>query len=136
MAMSPTEVFQALVASVAAGRWHAAAGLYADDAVVHHPMGEVPALQGVEALRVHFKTAGQRIRGVLAFEPAAAIVHRTDDPEVIVAEFEYRGRHLVSGKPFTVPCVFVLRVRDGKIVHSRDYMHHEAFVAAATQSQH
>jgi len=49
------------------------------------------------------------------------IVHETGDPEVIVAEFAYHGR--VGGSaPFKVPAVFVLRVRNGQIVDSRDYI--------------
>lgn len=33
--------------------------------------------------------------------------------------------------PFAVPCVFVLRVRDGQNVESRDYVDHFAFAKAS-----
>ncbi len=46
-------------------------------------------------------------------------------PLVIVAEFAYRGDG--DRGPFAVPCVFVLRVRDGQIVASRDYTDHLGF---------
>lgn len=44
-----------------------------------------------------------------------------------VAEFAYAGTHPVSGEEFAVPCVFVMRVRDGEIVDSRDYVDHLCF---------
>ncbi|QIZ34633.1 hypothetical protein [Saccharopolyspora sp. ASAGF58] len=34
-------------------------------------------------------------------------------------------------REFAVPCVFVLRVRDGQIVESRDYVDHFAFAEAS-----
>jgi len=56
--------------------------------------------------------------------PANITIHETADPEVIVAEFEYRGTNLDTGEPFVQPAIFVLRVRDGQIVESRDYFDH------------
>jgi len=47
-----------------------------------------------------------------------------------VAEFEYHGAAAESGEPTAVPCVFVLRVRDGEIVESRDYIDHVASARA------
>ncbi|WP_223839922.1 nuclear transport factor 2-like protein [Saccharopolyspora pogona] len=37
-------------------------------------------------------------------------------------------------REFAVPCVFVLRVRDGQIVESRDYVDHFAFAGPAARS--
>lgn len=51
-------------------------------------------------------------------------MHETADPEVIVAEFAYAVTHLATGKRFSYPCTFVVRVRDGEIVESRDYIDH------------
>jgi len=47
-------------------------------------------------------------------------VHETADPEVVVAEFDYRGE-TGAGHPVLRRNVFVWRVRDGRIVHARDY---------------
>jgi ketosteroid isomerase-like protein len=52
------------------------------------------------------------------------VVHETTDPEVIVAEFDYDGRITTTGRTFTIRNIFVLRVRDGLIVESRDYANH------------
>ena len=56
--------------------------------------------------------------------PANITIHETTDPEVIVAEFEYQGINTDTGEPFAVPAIFVLRVRNGEIVDSRDYVDH------------
>ncbi|MGH3659519.1 MAG: nuclear transport factor 2 family protein, partial [Micromonosporaceae bacterium] len=48
-------------------------------------------------------------------------VHETADPEVIVGEFAYEVTQ-ADGTVNLVPCVFVMRVRDGEIVESRDYI--------------
>jgi len=56
------------------------------------------------------------------------VVHRTADPEVVVAEFSYAGT--ADRGDFAVPCVFVVRVRDGRIVESRDYGDHIGFARA------
>lgn len=56
-------------------------------------------------------------------------VHRTVNPEVVVAEFTYGGT--APAGPLAVACVFVLHVRDGKIVESRDYIDHVAFARGA-----
>ena len=47
-----------------------------------------------------------------------------------MAEFTYECRVSGSGSAFRVANVFVLRVRDGRIVASRDYADHLAFAGA------
>jgi uncharacterized protein len=123
MAPTPREVFLQLVWGVSEGRWDELPELYADQTFVEHPFsptGDQP-LRTRDELREHF-SAGKRLPP-LRQEPANITVHETADPEVIVAEFEYRGT-VESGESFRVPCVFVLRVRDGKIIASRDYIDH------------
>ncbi len=53
-------------------------------------------------------------------------LHETTDPEVIVAEFEYQGTSPDTGAPYALPAIFVMRVRNGEIVSSRDYHDHLA----------
>jgi ketosteroid isomerase-like protein len=48
-------------------------------------------------------------------------VHETKDPEVIVVEYELTGTALATGRRGTGRFVGVLRVRDGKIAHWREY---------------
>jgi ketosteroid isomerase-like protein len=61
------------------------------------------------------------------------VVHDTGDPEVIIAEFDYHGQVTPMGPLFEVANVQVLRVRDGRIVASRDYHDHLAIAAALGQ---
>jgi uncharacterized protein len=119
---SPEEVFRRLVAGVAAQRGEELAELYAPHAVVEHPLDPVgaPALRGREALRDHFR-ADDEAPGVPRLRPADIVVHHTTDPEVIVAEFTYEVLDGDDNVQQRLPCIFVLRVRDGLIITSRDY---------------
>jgi ketosteroid isomerase-like protein len=117
---SPREVFLALVNGVAEGRWDELPGLYAEQTDVVHPFDPLrgPALRTRDALREHFRSRGDSAPQRRA---AGIVIHETTDPEVIVAEFEYRG---TAGEQLALPGIFVLRVRDGEIVSSRDYFDH------------
>jgi uncharacterized protein len=124
---SPREVFLALVHGVADGRWEELPDLYAEQTDVSHPFDPLraPALRSRDEIRRHF---GLRDRSNAADgaqrrrrQVGNVVVHDTADPEVIVAEFEYQGTDPESGEAYALPAIFVLRVRDGEIVSSRDY---------------
>ena len=107
------------------------AELYGAVTDVRHPfdpVGDVPMRTRGE-LREHF--ARVRLDGVERFEPVDACIHVTADPEVVVFEFAYAIS--AHGTDFTVPCIFVIRVRDGQIVESRDYAHHLAMARGLGQ---
>jgi ketosteroid isomerase-like protein len=82
-----------------------------------------PPLLTRDELREHFLGSAGAL-GDVRFSPGAVTVHETADPEVIVGEFEYRGVVPATGQPFAIPNVFVIRVRDGQIIESRDYADH------------
>ncbi|MGF7234371.1 MAG: nuclear transport factor 2 family protein [Frankia sp.] len=134
--LDPGDVVRAVVAGVSrlvAGdlapddrerQLDALAGLYAERTDVRHPLaplGDHPMRTRAE-LREHFAGASGQMAGVQWFEPTNVVVHRTADPELIIFEFAYAGT--VDGTRFSVPCIFVVRVRDGLIVESRDYADH------------
>jgi ketosteroid isomerase-like protein len=127
-ARTPREVFLALVNGVAEGRTEELADLYAEPTDVVHPFDPLraPALTTRDELREHFRPRDDRPR--LPRRAANITIHQTTDPEVIVAEFEYLGADPHTGEPYALPGIFVLRVRDGEIVSSRDYFDH--FTAA------
>ena len=127
---SPRDVFLALVHGVADGRWADLPDLYAERTDVTHPFHPLrpAALRSRDELRAHFQPTGDGPR--LARQATNITVHETTDPEVVVAEFEYRGTNLDIGEAFVTPAIFVLRVRDGKIVESRDYFDHLASARA------
>lgn len=123
--LSPSEVFYQLVHGVCDRKWDDLPSLYADQTNVVHPFDpfRAPPMLTRERLREHFAGADDAL-GDVRFEPADITVHETADPEVIVAEFEYRGTLPGTGEPFALPGIFVIRVRDGQIVSSRDYADH------------
>jgi uncharacterized protein len=131
---TPTEVFLRLVHGVADRRYDTLPALYAERTDVRHPMwpGGTPALTTRDDLRQHFARAAAAASAV-RMRPEVVEVHETRDPEVVVGEMEYRGTAVATGEPFAVPCVFVLRVRDGLIVESRDYIDHLAAARARGQ---
>jgi ketosteroid isomerase-like protein len=134
------------VNGVAAGNWADLPGLYAEQTHVVHPFDPLraPALRTREELRRHFSPTNARLP--LDRRAANITIHETTDPEVIVAEFEYQGTVGGTGEPFALPGIFVLRVRDGEIVSSRDYFDHltsarvrgqlDELVAAVTTRHH
>ncbi|MEV4254436.1 nuclear transport factor 2 family protein [Spirillospora sp. NPDC049652] len=126
--LSPREVFLRLVHGVCEGRVEEVLELYAERTHVEHPFHplEAPPLRSLEELRAHFAgpPPGVSPGHTLRRRPVGIVVHETADPEVIVAEFRYEGTVVETGEAFSVPAVFVMRVRDGKIVESRDYLDH------------
>lgn len=121
---SPREVFLALVNGVAEGRWKDLPDLYAEQTHVVHPFDPLraAALRTRDELREHFRPTETGPR--LDRRATNITIHETTDPEVIVAEFEYQGTVAETGEPFSLPGIFVLRVRDGEIISSRDYFDH------------
>jgi ketosteroid isomerase-like protein len=131
--LSPREVFHQLVHGVCDQRWDDLPGLYALETDVIHPLDpfRAPSLRTREQLREHFNAGATVLAEAgLRFEPANITIHDTADPEVIVAEFEYQGTVPGTGEPFALPGIFVIRVRDGQIVSSRDYADHLGFARA------
>lgn len=105
------------------------AGLYAEHTDIRHPfapMGDT-SLRTRAELRRHFADGPAQAQGADRFEPVGQ-VHETADPEVVIFEFSYAGS--ANGRPFTVPCIFVTRVRDGVIIESRDYADHVGMARA------
>ncbi|HEY6479152.1 MAG TPA: nuclear transport factor 2 family protein [Streptosporangiaceae bacterium] len=125
MPATPAEVFTRLVSGVCEQRWAELPALYAPRTHVVHPMDprRSPALLTRDELGQHF-ARGARTLGDIRFTAAAVTVHQTADPEVVIGEFEYRGTVPATGEPFVIPNVFVIRVRDGEIIESRDYGDH------------
>jgi uncharacterized protein len=121
--MTPEEVFRTLVHGVADRDFDVLPALYAEQTDVRHPMspyGDKPLLTR-DALREHFGANAPRVAETIRFQPENIRIHHTADPEVIVAEFGYEYS-TPDGGVTKVPCIFVMRVRDGQIVESRDYI--------------
>ncbi len=88
---------------------------------MRHPFAtnESALLEGREQIREHFATLGAL---GLIMQARDITIHETTDPEVIVAEFTYHGRAGAVGGQFLRPAIFVLKIRDGQIIQSHDYL--------------
>jgi len=125
MPLSPRQVFERQLQTIAHRDWSAMSDLYAEDCVVELPFNR-PAPLRLEG-RAQLVARGQAARDLpLQLSPTNLVVHETTDPEVIVAEFDYVGQVTTTNRSFNVANVIVMRVRDGKIVASRDYHNHAA----------
>jgi uncharacterized protein len=127
---SPREVFLALVTGIADGNLDGLPELYAEQIDVVHPFDPLRSAP----LRSRRELRDRMERLVAAPRPRRRVgnvtIHETTDPEVIVAEFEYQGT-TESGQPYALPAIFVMRVRNGEIVSSRDYHDHLASARVA-----
>ncbi|KJE19705.1 ketosteroid isomerase-like protein [Frankia torreyi] len=138
-AATPTEVFHALADAVPRlvlgdrSQLEPLIALYAEPTDVRHPFAPFPAepLRTRDDLRRHFSGATAAADGVESFAAVERTVHATADPEVVIGEFHYVGR--AHARDFDVVCIFVLRVRGGRIVESRDYTDPVGFARAFGQ---
>ncbi|MEO5921929.1 MAG: nuclear transport factor 2 family protein [Pseudolysinimonas sp.] len=124
---TPREVFLELVSGVAEGRWQTLPELYAEQTHVVHPFAPLggDAITSRAELREHFAPP-EGAPPLPKRTVENVTIHETADPEVIVAEFEYHGDAIGTGERVIIPGIFVLRVHDGEIVSSRDYLDHLA----------
>ncbi|ASR38231.1 hypothetical protein BAY61_28125 [Prauserella marina] len=117
---SPRFVLEEQLRCVAGKEWEAVLGLYADDAVVEQPFARPHELrlEGKEAIKEHFVRTDAL---PIDIEVRNLVVHESSDPEVIIAECDYRVVAGATSKESVVHNIFVVCVRDGKIAWSRDY---------------
>jgi ketosteroid isomerase-like protein len=105
--------------------------LYAVDAVHEFPFtrpGLPSRLEGREEIVTWI--AGTWQASALKYEHYRTIaIHDTTDPHTIVVEQEAVGTSTTTGD-FTLPNLFVLTVRDGRIIRLRDYVNILAAAAA------
>jgi ketosteroid isomerase-like protein len=128
---TPRQVAEKLVTGISEGRFEEVPRLYAEDCVVEVPYatgGAAPLLEGGAAVREHFSHAD-----AMPFRLRARdlVVHETEDPELVVLSWDYEITATTTGATATVANVQFLRVRDGLIVHSRDFHDHARFAALA-----
>ncbi|WP_432027983.1 nuclear transport factor 2 family protein [Streptomyces sp. 1222.5] len=125
---SPREVFHKLLEGITDGRFSELAELYAENVVVEtvfEPVGP-RRFEGRAVLMERFAMVAAH--SPLELSATNVVVRETDDPEVVVAEWDYRVHHRVTGRTFEAANIQVLRVRDGLIVESRDYHDHLALI--------
>jgi len=117
----PVEVFDRFRDNVLAGSAGLTADLCAEDVVVEMPFaatGVPRRIVGRDRV-VAFAAAGRAALPVRFDTFRTTALHRTADPEVIVVEYEVTGT--TAGRPATAAFVLALTVRNGRVVHWREY---------------
>ncbi|MEW2359113.1 nuclear transport factor 2 family protein [Spirillospora sp. NPDC029432] len=109
------------------------ADLLAEDCVVETPFAPgTRRYEGREEWLSYYGTGGAGL--LVSFERFRELAtYRTDDPEAIVVEYELSGTVIATGVRSSVTCIAVLRVRDGLIVHWREYQDIPAITEALTR---
>jgi ketosteroid isomerase-like protein len=117
---TPRELVERVQTLFLAGDVDGIADLVAEDVVIENPFapdGHPTRVEGREAFRARL---GARMGGSIRFDQFADVRwHPSTDPEVVVVEFELHGR--IPDHTFTRRYIQVVRVRDGQVIHWRDY---------------
>ena len=98
------------------------ADLFAPDAVIESPFAPpgVPSrLEGREAIREYSRAVMASPLRLEDFEVTE--LYQTQDPEVVITEMRAQGTVTTTGRSFTTTSVQIIRIREGRIVHSRDF---------------
>lgn len=130
---SPRDVIERLIQGISKGRWQELHELYAEDAVVEYPFalpGRPARLAGRSAIRRYFAAVA---RLPLELKAHHIVLHETRDSEVVIAEYDYDGLVITTGRSFQVSNIQVSRVRDGQIATSRDYHNHPVLADATAR---
>jgi hypothetical protein len=120
---TPRETVEGFLAATTGEDPGALADFYAPQVVIEMPFAPpelYPARTETtrEELRARFR-AGAAVRRYERLDGVR--LHETADPEVVIAEYALGGRLLAGGERFTLAFAMVVTVRDGHIVHTRDY---------------
>jgi uncharacterized protein len=97
--------------------------IWAADLVVETPFAAPGRPRRIEGREAFFAVAraGRAALPVRFEECREIVVHQTADPEVIVVEYELVGVHTRTGRRAAASFVGVLRARDGRVAHWREY---------------
>jgi hypothetical protein len=106
----------------------------ADDVTIEAPFarpGHPCRIEGRDQVLAFF--GPQRAAFPVRFDEVRNVaIHDTNDPEVIVVEYELAGTVLTTGHQASAPFIGVLRVHDGKIALWREYQNTPAIDEALT----
>jgi ketosteroid isomerase-like protein len=121
----PRAVAASLIKGIEKGAWTELSVLYDENVLVEHPFNR-PAptrIEGLADLVAHLEAAPPQNVDLV---PHDVVIRETDDPEVVVLQYDYTITSRTTGKSMETPNILVIRVRDGRITHSVDYHNHAA----------
>ena len=85
-----------------------------------------------EALMALYSGYGNNI---LLHGADALVVHRSQDPRVVILEYEVHGKVIRTAAAYDNRFISVVTIEDRKIVHWRDYMDSLAAMTALSQTR-
>ncbi|MEU9663922.1 nuclear transport factor 2 family protein [Streptomyces chartreusis] len=132
MVITPLEVYRRSLDLLIAGDMGRWIDLWSDTGVLEFPFAPAGAqsrVVGKAAVKEYMHDYPEQVR-LHAFRDFSA--HLTQDPEVIVAEVRTMGVTLSTGRPYVVPDISVVRVRDGLIASYRSYWNPLAILESFT----
>jgi ketosteroid isomerase-like protein len=121
--VSPRDTVERFLRAAVSERPEDMADCYAANVVIEMPFAQaalypVRIETGREELRARFG-AGRAVRRYERLDNV--VIHETADPEVVITEYDLHGRFVETGRPFAQSYVMVMTIRNGRIVHTRDY---------------
>jgi uncharacterized protein len=123
MTSTTREIVERFLEATVSGQPERIADYYADEVVIEMPFAtEALYPRRIETTREQLRTrfaAGAALRRYT--DLSRVTIHETADPEVAIVEYDLHGRMVATDRPFTLSFAMVITVRDGRIVHSRDY---------------
>jgi ketosteroid isomerase-like protein len=88
-------------------------------------------INGREALMALYAGYGKNI---MLHGADALVVHRSEDPRVVILEYEVHGKIIRTGAPYDNRFISVVTIGSRKIVHWRDYMDSLTAMTALSQT--
>ena len=109
--------------------------MFAVDGVLEYPYappGLDTPVAGRDAIIANF----QRIRELLRIDGVTDVAEiEVNDPDLVVLEFSGRGEGLLTKEAYNQRYISVIRMRDGNIVHYKDYWNPIALLRAIRGSE-
>ena len=95
--------------------------MFAEHGVMEFPFSPAGTVQRLEGRAAVIRHLGQ-LSALMEFdEMHDLLVHPSLEADVFVLEFGCTGRGVQTGEPYDQRHISVIRVREGQIVHYRDY---------------
>ncbi|GAB3968088.1 nuclear transport factor 2 family protein [Plantactinospora veratri] len=132
---TPSEAFARIRANFLANTAVFTEDQLAEDVVVEMPFAAPGRPSRIEGRRefLEFAAAGRAGLPLRIDDCRNVLIHETTDPEVIVVEYELAATVTTTGVSASAPFVAVLRVRDGRVAHWREYQNPAALALATGQ---
>jgi ketosteroid isomerase-like protein len=128
----PRELFARFQHNVLAGEGGFDEEMLAEDVEIEMPFapaGHARRIEGRAAVMAMIRR-GREAQPIVFEEFQDVVIHETADPEVIVAEYAVAASLPGSGRRASAAFAVVLRARDGRIVHWREYQDRAAITEA------